>query len=151
MYMMEKPWVDFDALRKETDLVIIPTGAVEVYGQHLPVGTDTVHVSITIKPQTGTKAFEAGLVMTGRQPGLDYGLSTGQVLVTLGGPLADLDRIDASAFTVNLNVGGLTPGVHQLQPTPNLQAGLRLLTVEPGSVTVTVSPISSPAPSPSGP
>lgn len=45
MYMMEKPWVDFDALRKETDLVIIPTGAVEVYGQHLPVGTDTIVVT----------------------------------------------------------------------------------------------------------
>lgn len=45
MYMMEKPWVDFDALRQETDLVIIPTGAVEVYGQHLPVGTDTIVVT----------------------------------------------------------------------------------------------------------
>lgn len=45
MYMMEKPWVDFDAMRKETDLIIIPTGAVEVYGQHLPVGTDTIVVT----------------------------------------------------------------------------------------------------------
>jgi YbbR domain-containing protein len=117
----------------------------------LPVGTETVHVTITIKPEAGTKAFEAALVMTGRQPGLDYALSTTQIQVAIGGPLADLDRIDASAFTVNLNVGGLTPGVHQLQPTPNLQAGLRLLTVEPASVTVTVSPIASPAPSPPGP
>ena len=45
MYMMEKPWVDFDAMRSETDLVIIPTGAVEVYGQHLPAGTDTLVVT----------------------------------------------------------------------------------------------------------
>ena len=35
MYMLEQPWVDFDAMRQETDLVIIPTGAVEVYGHHL--------------------------------------------------------------------------------------------------------------------
>jgi len=33
-------WIDFDALRKETDLVLIPFGAVEVYGPHLPMGAD---------------------------------------------------------------------------------------------------------------
>jgi creatinine amidohydrolase/Fe(II)-dependent formamide hydrolase-like protein len=43
--MMHKPWVDFDALQKQTDLVILPTGAVELYGQHLPVGTDTIVVT----------------------------------------------------------------------------------------------------------
>ncbi|MDQ3549377.1 MAG: creatininase family protein [Chloroflexota bacterium] len=56
MYMMEKPWVDFDALRKETDLVIIPTGAVEVYGQHLPAGTDTIvvtHIARLVGEQLG--------------------------------------------------------------------------------------------------
>lgn len=42
---MEQPWVDFDAIRGKTDLVIIPTGAVEVYGQHLPAGTDTIVVT----------------------------------------------------------------------------------------------------------
>jgi creatinine amidohydrolase len=45
MYMLEQPWVDFDALRQRTDLVIIPSGAVEVYGQHLPTGTDTIVVT----------------------------------------------------------------------------------------------------------
>lgn len=45
MYIMERPWVDFDALRRETDLAIIPTGAVEVYGQHLPTGTDSIVVT----------------------------------------------------------------------------------------------------------
>jgi YbbR domain-containing protein len=117
----------------------------------LPVGIDKVHVKITIKAESGTKLFQAGLVMTGRQPGLNYSLSTGQVFVTLGGPLADLDRLDASAFTVNLDVGGLSPGVHELTPAPNLQAGLRLLVVDPPKVTVTVTPVASPGPSPSGP
>lgn len=45
MEMMNRPWVDFDALRQATDLVIVPTGAVEVYGPHLPVGTDTIVVT----------------------------------------------------------------------------------------------------------
>ncbi len=56
MYMMERPWVDFDAIRQETDLVIIPTGAVEVYGQHLPAGTDSIvveHVARSVGEQLG--------------------------------------------------------------------------------------------------
>lgn len=35
-------WVDFDARRAETDLVLIPFGAVEVYGPHLPMGADGI-------------------------------------------------------------------------------------------------------------
>src|SRR4051812_21099727 len=42
MEIMRHPWVDLDALRRRTDLMIVPTGAVEVYGPHLPTGTDTI-------------------------------------------------------------------------------------------------------------
>lgn len=35
-------WTTFDERRKETNLVIIPLGAIEVYGPHLPLGTDTI-------------------------------------------------------------------------------------------------------------
>lgn len=56
MYLMDEPWVDFDELRKESDLVIVPTGAVEVYGQHMPTGTDTIvatHVAKKVAEQVG--------------------------------------------------------------------------------------------------
>ncbi len=62
MYMMEKPWVDFDAIRQEQDLVIIPTGAVEVYGQHLPAGTDTIvitHVARLVGERLGAPVLPA--------------------------------------------------------------------------------------------
>lgn len=36
----EMSWTEFDRRRKETDTVIIPTGAVEIYGPHLPMGAD---------------------------------------------------------------------------------------------------------------
>ena len=35
-------WLEIDALRKKTDLAVIPAGAVEVYGQHLPTGSDGI-------------------------------------------------------------------------------------------------------------
>ncbi len=38
----EMSWTEFDKRRKETDIVIIPTGAVEIYGPHLPMGSDGI-------------------------------------------------------------------------------------------------------------
>jgi len=38
----EMSWSEFDKRRKETDTVIIPSGAIEVYGRHLPVGSDCI-------------------------------------------------------------------------------------------------------------
>lgn len=35
-------WVDFDELRQKTNLVLVPLGAVEVYGPHLPMGADGI-------------------------------------------------------------------------------------------------------------
>lgn len=35
-------WQEIDSLRQETDLAIIPLGAVEVYGPHLPTGADGI-------------------------------------------------------------------------------------------------------------
>jgi creatinine amidohydrolase len=45
MYMMNHPWVEFDRARQRTDLLIVPTGAVEVYGEHLPAGSDTIVIT----------------------------------------------------------------------------------------------------------
>lgn len=118
----------------------LPTGV-------LPIGLDTVHVTITLKPEVGTRTFSAGAVLSGRQPGFDYRLPTGPILVTVGGPVADLDRLDPSSFTVTVDVAGLGPGTHAVVPSVNLQAGLRLLTFDPPSIAVEVTGAGSPAPS----
>ena len=52
----EMSWVEFDQRRRETDMVIIPTGAVEIYGPHLPMGSDgfaAMGVSELIAKETG--------------------------------------------------------------------------------------------------
>lgn len=38
--LKEMSWKEFEKRREMTDLVIIPSGAFEVYGPHLPLGTD---------------------------------------------------------------------------------------------------------------
>ena len=41
-HIKEMSWAQFDAVRKETKLAILPTGAIEEYGPHMPLGTDTI-------------------------------------------------------------------------------------------------------------
>jgi len=41
-YLKEMSWTEFDSRREKTELIIIPSGAFEVYGPHLPLGTDTL-------------------------------------------------------------------------------------------------------------
>ena len=52
----EMSWTEFDRRRKETDIVIVPTGAVEIYGPHLPMGSDgfaAMGVSQKVAERTG--------------------------------------------------------------------------------------------------
>lgn len=42
--MTKMTWKEFETCRRENDLIIIPTGACEVYGGHLPMGTDSIAV-----------------------------------------------------------------------------------------------------------
>lgn len=39
-FINELSFTQFDEARRRTDLVIVPTGSVEVYGPHLPLGSD---------------------------------------------------------------------------------------------------------------
>lgn len=104
-----------------------------------------VTVTVTIQPVSGTRSYDAGIVPSGGQAGLHYRLSTNRAIALVGGSLADLDRLDAAAFTLLAPVGGLPPGTHDVAITANLQVGLTLVSVTPPTVTVTVTV--SPAPS----
>ena len=113
------------------------------------LGTGTVGVTIRLRPVTATRTYEAGLVLLGAQPDRDYALSTDRVVVTIGGSVADLDRLSASSLVLTLDVNGLGDGSHRVAPQANLTTGLSLISVSPTPVTVTIStPPPSPAPSP---
>ena len=109
----------------------------------LPLGQATVRVTITLRPQAGTRNYDAGIVLAGRQAGLDYRLSTTRAVATVGGPLADLERLDAATFTLLAQVGGLGPGTHEVTLEANVAVGLSLVAASPATVTVTVTPAST--------
>jgi YbbR domain-containing protein len=116
----------------------------------LPVGGNiTVRVTVTIRPIAATRSYDAAIVLVGRQGGLDYTLSITHALATIGGPLADIDRIDPAEFVVRAQVGGLGPGTHIVPLDANLPVGLSLVTSDPTTVTITISVPASQSPSPS--
>jgi len=119
----------------------LPTGV-------LSLGGETVRVTISIRQVTATRDFSAGIVLTGARSDRVYSLSTNQVLVTLGGSIAQLDGLEGRSFSVQAPVAGLEPGRHEVAVVANLPAGLALVSASPPSVVVTVAlPPPSAAPS----
>ncbi len=116
----------------------------------LPTGVQVLragNVSVTVKLRslTGTRTFDAGVILTGARGDLVYKLSIDRLLVTIGGSEADLDRLSGASLALTVDVSGLGVGSHQVTPTANLTTGLSLLGVSPSPITVTIS---SPSPSP---
>ncbi len=98
----------------------------------------TVRVTVTLRPVTATRTFDAGLVLAGARADRAYVLSTDRVLVTIGGSVADLDRLSGSSFVMTLDVSGLDVGSHGVSATANLITGLTLIGASPNPITVTI-------------
>lgn len=112
------------------------------------VAASEVRVTITLRPVTATRNFSAGIVLSGARSDRTYDLSVDRVIVTVGGSVADLDRLEGRTFDVRAEVGGLGPGTHVVPLVANLPAGLALVAASPASVEVTIGlPATSPAPS----
>jgi YbbR domain-containing protein len=110
------------------------------------LGPGTVGVTVRLRPITSTRTFEAGLVLVGASPDREYTLSVDQVLVTIGGSVADLDRLSGATLALTVDVNGLGDGAHKIVPDANLTTGLSLISVAPSPIGVTITtPASSPA------
>lgn len=71
-YMKEMSWTAFVERTKETDLVLLPTGACEVYGPHLPLGSDLlVATKIAEKVATRVNAIIGPALEVGDSSALD--------------------------------------------------------------------------------
>jgi len=128
---------------------VVQSGGLALPNGVQALGNGTVQVTITLRPVTGTRTFEAGLALVGARPNLVYALSTDHVLVTIGGSLADLDRLSGEALVLNVDVTGLDVGTSTVPVSANLATGLTLVGASPNPIEVTVSsPAASPAPSP---
>lgn len=116
------------------------------------VGAQTAKVVVHIEAVTETRTFPAGIRLDGRKPGLEYEATEKNVLLTLFGSTADLDRLGASAIVISINVADLEPGTNQVAVVPSLPSAITVAAISPESITVTVSerptPTVPPSPTP---
>lgn len=126
----------------------LPTGI-------LAVGNDRITVTVTLRPVTATRTFNAGVRLIGAGRGLSYGVGTDRILVTVGGSVADLDRLSGTILVVDLDVTGLGPGIESVPVSLDLPVGVMLVSASPSTVDVTITgptptPIPTPTPSAGG-
>ncbi|MEO5964360.1 MAG: CdaR family protein [Candidatus Limnocylindrales bacterium] len=116
----------------ETVTLALPSGITAT-------GSGAVTVRVQVVAVTETRTYSAGLRLDGRDPALEYGLSVDRVLLTLFGPVAELDKLSAAPLFIGLNVAGLEPGTHEVTVVPVLPAGVTPAQIAPGLVTVTIT------------
>ena len=126
----------------ETTLAL-PTGVVSL-------DVESVRVTITLRPVTETRTYQVGLDLIGARPDRTYTTSTDRVLITLGGSVADLDRVQGSRLLATLDVADLAPGTTSVAVTTDLPPGLALVSASPDQVAVTVTIPASPSPAAGG-
>ena len=119
--------------------LVLPTGVVAL-------DVESVRVTITLRPVAETRTFEVGLDLIGARPDRRYATSTDRVLITLGGSVADLDRLQGARLLALLDVADLEPGTTSVAVTTDLPAGIALVSASPDRVAVTVSIPPSPSP-----
>jgi YbbR domain-containing protein len=125
----------------------LPTGVTAV-------GSQTATVTVRIEAVTETRTFLAGIRLDGRSADLVYETSESQVLLSLFGSTAVLDRLGAIPIVISLNVSDLEPGTHDVPVVPILTSAVTVAAISPETVTVTVTarrtpePASTPAPTP---
>lgn len=110
-----------------------------------PADSETT-VSVLISETIATRTLILGVVCSGEPPSSACLPKIGQVAVTVSGTVSALDALVPSNLTPVLDVTGLGPGDHVVQPTLTLPAGVTLVTISPQSVTVTIVPPATPAP-----
>lgn len=124
----------------ETVELVLPPGVVAL-------DAEAVTVTVRIQAVTETRTFGAGIALEDRDPGLEYAVVPGRVLLTLFGPVADLDTLAAAPLTVIVDVGDLAPGVHDVRVVPSLPSGVSVAATAPETVRVTVTGPAPPSPS----
>ncbi len=131
---------------------VTATASLELPDGVQALGDATITVTVTLRPVSASRTFEAGLLLVGARADREYALSTDRVLVTIGGSIADLDRLSGAELVVTLDVTGLDTGTHEVLVGANLQTGLTLIGASPDPITVTISPPpASPSPPPASP
>jgi len=109
----------------------------------------SVDVRVGIEPITGVQTVRRRPEIQGLAAGLTYTLTLSSVDVFLSGPVPKLDALKPDSAPVILDLTGLGPGVHVVEPFVLAPQGIQVEGLSPQTVEVTIAellptPTSSP-------
>jgi YbbR domain-containing protein len=104
-------------------------------------GPPSVTVSIEVAPDEGTRTVEVGTALTGTRADQTYRLEDPSVSIVVGGTVEALDGLDAAGLVVDVPVGDLDAGTHEIAPVLRLPDGVAAQRVTPERVRVTVAEV----------
>ena len=108
------------------------------------LGTQSVAVQVGIKPIVGVQTVTRRPVIQGLGPGLAYSLTLGLVDVFLSGPVPKLNSLEPDSVPVILDLTGLGPGTHALEPSVPAPEEVTVEGTSPETIEVTINVAATP-------
>lgn len=112
------------------------------------LGNQAVTVNVGVVPVTGVQTVRRKPQIQGLGAGLSYTLTLDVVNVFLSGPLPKLTALGEDQAPVILDLTGLGPGVHAIEPQVLAPSDITVEGVSPATIEVTVTAIPTPTPTP---
>jgi len=103
------------------------------------IGDDHVLVMVGVAAIEGSVTISRDVEIIGLLPGLEAQVSPTQVDIIIAGPIPDLDNITPVDVRVVVDLSGLEPGTHQIQPIVEiLPESIYLQAVSPETVEIII-------------
>jgi YbbR domain-containing protein len=112
------------------------------------IGTQSVAVQVGIKPIVGAQTVTRRPVIQGLGPGLAYSLTLSLVDVFLTGPIPKLNSLESDSVPVILDLTGLGPGAHALEPSVPAPEGVTVEGTLPETIELTINAVATPVVTP---
>jgi hypothetical protein len=113
------------------------------------LGTQSVDAQVSIVPIIGTQTLRRRPVIQGLGAGMGYTLTLDSVSVFVSGPLPKLLTLKPDSVPVVLDLAGLGPGVHVVEPKLPAPEEIKIEGLSPENVEITLWALPTPTPTPS--
>ncbi|HID88835.1 MAG TPA: hypothetical protein EYP52_03895 [Anaerolineae bacterium] len=103
-----------------------------------------VTVQVSVVPLEGSLTVERKVEIQGLEPGFTATVAPDVVEVILSGPLPVLEQLTEEDVRVLVDLLGLNPGIHSLEPEVVAPPDVKTETVIPSSVQVEITLLATP-------
>ena len=112
------------------------------------LGSQSVEAQVSIVPIIGTQTLRRRPVIQGLGAGMGYTLTLDAVSVFASGPLPKLLVLKEDSVPVIVDLAGLGPGVHVVEPTIPAPDGIKIEGLSPENIEITIWAQPTPTPTP---